>query len=532
MNVLFALLAFTSLKTDIDGLLATYDQGAPGAAVAVVVEDRVEYLGCFGLANLDYDIPITPDTVFDIGSLAKQFTAACIASLAQEGLLSLEDDIRKYVPEIPEYSQVITVGNLVHHTSGLRDYAVLNILSGGWGKDDTESLLRLLAAQKELDFSPGRRYHYSNSGYALLGLIAERVSGRSLAALAEEKLFRPRGMQAFFNDDENRIIRQRAIGYLRESTGWTMKHDFVQYPLGARGVNASVRDMARWQIFLASDEAAHLRRSGKLAGGEDCAYACGLELREHEGFKTVGHDGYTGSFHCKTLYFPAKKTSIVALANGGLSSSEIVRRVARIVLELEPEDIRETVPVDTAVLESHAGFYKIHQGPVFEVRLEKGQLTAGLRNQEVTPIYPSSETDFFMKVSPVTFSFVREEGRTTQLILNQPHGKMELTRLTESPRDVVESDDFNGTYLCEELLGAEYRFYKENGELCCESPMQKIASINPEARLIPKGEDVFGFSVFSVTFTRTDDRVDGFRLQFSPGQGVRFEKKESAAPDA
>ena len=191
--------------------MAKYERKGPGVAVAVVSEEKVVYTKGVGYSNLDYDIRITPESVFDIGSMAKQFTAACISELVKSGKLTLETDIRKF---FPEFQEDVTVGHLLYHTSGVRDYANLHLLMGKWGsKPSSDEVLNLLLAQKKLDFTPGSKHMYSNSGYFLLGRIIEIVSGKPIDVYAEEVIFGPLGMdKTFFNVDENMIIKDRVIG--------------------------------------------------------------------------------------------------------------------------------------------------------------------------------------------------------------------------------------------------------------------------------------------------------------------------------
>ena len=180
----------------VEAFLAQWDKNdLPGCGVGVVKEGRLVYKRAFGMANLDYDVPNTTLTLFNLASASKPFTAASIALLAQQGKLSLDDDIRKYVPEIPSYGETITIRHLLYHTSGIREYQAL-ILFGGQNPDGSlndKAVLNMLARQKNVSFAPGTKHQYSNSNYHLLGIIVARVSGKSLRAFAEENIFKPLG---------------------------------------------------------------------------------------------------------------------------------------------------------------------------------------------------------------------------------------------------------------------------------------------------------------------------------------------------
>ncbi|MCZ6598542.1 MAG: serine hydrolase, partial [Planctomycetota bacterium] len=213
--LLFAVSAFGDEKSDrVDELFGRWDQaGSPGAAVAIVQDGEVVYARGYGEANLEHGVPITPQSVFYLGSVSKQFVAFCIALLEHEGKLSLEDDLRKYVPELPDYGTTITIAHLVHHTSGIRDYLELMSLAGlplGTFHDD-EGVIELIARQKGLNFTPGERYLYSNSGYFLLNVVVERASGQTLKEFAHERIFEPLGMEStHFHDDYAHLIPKRA----------------------------------------------------------------------------------------------------------------------------------------------------------------------------------------------------------------------------------------------------------------------------------------------------------------------------------
>jgi CubicO group peptidase (beta-lactamase class C family) len=196
-----------------DAFLAQWEKNdMPGCSVGVVKDGKLVYKRAFGMANLDYDVPNKPSTRFNLASVSKPFTAMSIALLAQQGKLSLDDDIRKYVPEIPKYEDTITIQHLIHHTSGIREYEAL-VRFGGLGTDNAYSpkaILNMLARQKNLSFKPGSKHQYSNSNYHLLGIIVERVSGKSLRAFAEENIFKPLGMKnTLFFDNRNEVVKNR-----------------------------------------------------------------------------------------------------------------------------------------------------------------------------------------------------------------------------------------------------------------------------------------------------------------------------------
>ena len=266
----------------VDQLLAAWDRpGSPGMAVAVVKDGAIAYQNGYGEANLELGIPITPQSVFYLGSVSKQFVAMAIALLEQEGKLSFDDDIRKYVPEMPDYGQTITVGHLIHHTSGIRDYLGLMSLAGiplGYFHSDA-GVIELIARQQGLNFEPGDQYLYSNSGYFLLNVIVERASGQTLRDYAAEHIFGPLGMQhSHFHDDYQHLIDNRASSYFEAEGGYAAFLSTFDR-VGSGGVYSSVEDLFLWdQNFyhyrVGGEEVFEtLHQRGVLNGGREIDYA-------------------------------------------------------------------------------------------------------------------------------------------------------------------------------------------------------------------------------------------------------------------
>src|SRR5690606_17154623 len=303
------------LSARVDSLFAEWDRpGSPGCALGVVRDGRLDYARGYGYANLDHDVPITPSTVFYIASVSKQFTAASIVLLAQQGRLSPDDDVRAYIPELPDYGATITIRHLIHHTSGLRDYLTLMLLAGMRLEDvhtDAE-VLDLVTRQAALNFTPGERYLYSNTGYLLMAEIVRRVSGKSLREFADEHIFRPLGMaNTHFHDDRTMVVRNRALAYARNEDGSFRLDVWSNFDkVGSGGLLASVEDLALWDLNAEHQKVggAALREQmlgrGVLNDGDTLDYAFGLIIGEYRGLRTVGHSGGSMGFRAHHLRFP------------------------------------------------------------------------------------------------------------------------------------------------------------------------------------------------------------------------------------
>ena len=240
-----------SVEQRIDGIFAPWNKkDTPGASVAVIRDGKMIFSKGYGMANLEYGVPNKPETVFHIASVSKQFTTFAVLLLEEDGKLSLDDDIRKYVPEVPDFGKKITLRHLAHHTSGLRDQWALIALAGGRLDDviTTEHILKLVKRQKELNFEPGAEYLYSNTGYTLLAEVVARVSGKSFAEFTSERIFKPLKMnKTLFYDDHEKIVKNRAYSYYRSPNGY--RKAVLSYAnAGATSLFTTVEDLGLWAL--------------------------------------------------------------------------------------------------------------------------------------------------------------------------------------------------------------------------------------------------------------------------------------------
>lgn len=432
-----------SVLRRIDAIFASYDHpDVPGCAVGVYQNGAVAFEKGYGSANLEYGIPIAPTTPFIMGSVTKQFTAAAIALLADEGRLSLDDDVRKYVPELPDYGHRITIDELVHHTSGLRDFWAL-VETAGMRMDDTygvSDVLALAARQKHLEFVPGTEYDYSNTGYVILGEIVRRVSGKSLARFAADEIFGPLGMtHTHFQDDHTVIVPGRAYAYEPRDGRWRIdvwNNDIV----GQGGLMTTVEDLQKWDEnfytgrvggprFLAQQLA-----QGRLADGTVLAYAFGLEVGTYRGLRLVEHTGSTGGYRTIISRFPSVHTSVVALCNASnVNTTTLSHRVADAVLGAaftEPaaaarmaaaSRVRQVAasgspiaPADAARLTGR--YYSDELDATFAIRDSSGTLLLLRPRRAATPLASIGPRVFKAGGMTLTFSatgFTLDVGRAT-----------------------------------------------------------------------------------------------------------------------
>jgi CubicO group peptidase (beta-lactamase class C family) len=329
----------------VDQIFAVYDKpGSPGCALGVIREGNFIYRRGYGMGSLELGVPVSPQSVFYMGSVSKQFTAASVVLAAEQGFLSLDDNVRKYVPELPDYGHVITLRQMLHHTSGFRDFETLMYLSGRDLADlhSKEEMLDIIARQQGLNNIPGEEWIYSNTNYFLLAEVVKRATKKSLAEFAAENIFQPLGMvHTRFYDDHTLVMPGRVAAYDPGSDGkfqvnWSTNFDTV----GPGGLMSSVDDMLLWDKKFYENKLGkgpllkEMQTRGVLNNGNETEYGFGLELSTYRGLPTVGHDGALFGYRTGILRFPEQHFTVVCLCNlSNADPSNLVRKVADIYLE-------------------------------------------------------------------------------------------------------------------------------------------------------------------------------------------------------
>lgn len=520
----------------VDKLFAAWDKpDTPGATVAVVQGGRIVYSRGYGMANLEYGVRNTPSTVFHVASLSKQFTAFAIHLLAQEGKLSLDDDVRKYLPELQVGGARMTIRHLIHHTSGLRDQWSLLMLAG-LRLDDviTEGdILGLVWNQKELNFKPGEEELYSNTGYTLLALIVKRVSGKPLDAFAQERIFGPLGMkQTHFHENYGTLAPGRAYSYAKQTDAY--RYVALSYSnVGATSLFTTVQDLSLWdQNFYdarvggaASLAAAQTR--GKLNNGKDINYAAGMVLGRYRGQDTVAHDGADAAYRTSLLRFPNQRLSVAVLANAGeLSAGELARKVADIYLEGVPgveavggKTQQTEVEADPKLLAAYVGEYQMFPGFVLAITQEGNGLMVQATGQSKFPLFAATNNRFFTKVveAQVTFPEPEANGKTPSAAWRQNGREFPLKRVERVTLDATQLQECTGEFYSDELRTL-YQVSARDGKLMVRYP-------RGELELKPVTRDVFaaGFPLGVFSFTRSaTSACDGFAVTTGRVRNLRF----------
>ncbi|HKG93522.1 MAG TPA: serine hydrolase domain-containing protein, partial [Gemmatimonadaceae bacterium] len=336
----------------VDRVFARYATAdGPGCAVGVARDGRTLIERAYGMANLEYDVANTPATVFETGSVAKQFTAAALVLLALDGRLSLDDPARKYLPELPDYGVPVTVRQMLNHTSGLRDWGSV-AAAAGWPRGTRvhthAHVLDIVSRQRSLNFPPGSEHDYSNTGYNLGAVIVERVSGEPFAEFTRRRIFEPLGMRhTGWRDDFTRTVKGRSTAYSPrggDSGGFRLDMPFENVH-GQGGLLTTVGDLLRWNEHLARPSEAvggralvdSMERQGRLTSGRRIEYALGLYVRSHGGRREVSHSGSTAGYRAFLARYPEQRLSVALLCNrGDANPTALARRVADASLPAAP----------------------------------------------------------------------------------------------------------------------------------------------------------------------------------------------------
>jgi CubicO group peptidase (beta-lactamase class C family) len=326
----------------VDAVFARWTSASPGCAVGVGVDGKPVLQRAYGMADLEWDVPNAPDTIFEAGSVSKQFTAAAVLLLVRDGKLSLDDPVRKYIPELPDYGSPLTIRHMLTHTSGLRDWGEVEGIAG-WPRTSRAythaHVLDIVSRQKALNFTPGTAWSYSNTGYNLSAIIISRVSGRPFAEFCRDRLFQPLGMtHTSWRDDFTRIVKHRAIAYSQSADGWHQEMPFENV-YGNGGLLTTVGDLLAWnENFVAPTvgDAASIslqQTPMKLAGGESTDYALGLYVRPYRGVREVSHSGSTAGYRAFLTRYPDQHVSVAVLCNAATANpTQFAHQVAALYL--------------------------------------------------------------------------------------------------------------------------------------------------------------------------------------------------------
>ena len=512
---------------------------SPGCAVAAMRDGKILYQRGYGMADLDHNVPITAETVFHVASMSKQFTAAAIVMLAQERKLSLDDEVRKYVPELPDFGAPVTLRQLVYHTSGLRDqWELLGLAGWRYSLDliTDDDVLSIMSRQKDLNFPPGSKHMYSNTGYTLLAQVVKRASGQSFREFTTSRIFQPLGMRnTHFRDDHAEIVKNMAYGYVPAKD--TFRISITNFDtVGATSLLTTIEDLALWDENFYNPRVGgpemirQMLERGKLSDGEQLDYAFGLVIGKHRGLATVDHAGGDAGYRSDMIRFPDQHFTAVCLCNRADSNpSELTLQVAEIYLakEMTAADkvgagSGKTVQLAPEKLAAKVGTYiKAEGGQTLSITLKDDKLHitpgAGEDSYEMNAL---SENDFRLATAPIDFKFeALKPGGPLRLIVKHGEDKPEVFEaVSPFTPSTSELSSCVGFYYSEEIEPI-YVMKIDDGKLVLHTLKNKPDTLRP---ITP---DLFAGSIGKIRFKRNGQRqVSGFVLNADHVRNMRFQK--------
>jgi CubicO group peptidase (beta-lactamase class C family) len=526
-----------SVVAAIDRVFAFTNTNTPGCALGVARGGASVLTRAYGMANLEYDVPNDPETIFESGSVAKQFTAAAVMLLAQEGKLSLDEDVRKHLPEVPDFGETITIRHLLQHTSGLRDqWGLLSITGNPPGRQvhTFATILDLVSRQKALNFAPGTEYLYSNTGYALAAVIVARTSGKSFAQFSEERLFKPLGMsKTRWRDDFAHVVKQRATAYEPAAFG-TFRLDMPFTNVhGNGGLLTTVGDLLRWNAFLDAPGADvggtalvdALQTPGRLRSGKSITYGLGLGVSTANGRRSISHGGSTAGYRTWLVRYPDERVSVALLCNhAGANATGLGSQVAALVLPRRAESAQAGAPMTAPFtvppehLERYAGLFQAPSiGIVVRTLVRNGRLVAEQPgNYTLTPV----DTHRFRIGPPGDLLYRFNGNRVREILMIAGSDTTTYLPATSPDTSAVALRAYAGSYWSEEL---EVRL-----DVAVDSG-RVIVKQRPNERLTlrPLYRDAFAApGAGNIIFTRDrSGKIDGFGVWAGRVRNLRFTKR-------
>jgi len=525
------------VTSQVDQLFATYATGkSPGCSVGVVQNGSFVYRKAHGFGSLELNVPLSPESVFYMGSISKQFTAASVVLAASMGFLALDDDIHKFIPELPDYGRPVTLRQMLHQTSGFRDFFTLLYLAGRQDSGfHAQDVLDLVVRQRSLNNEPGAEFIYSNTNYFLLGIVIERATGKSLAQFAKENIFQPLGMtHTRFADDRTAVIPNRIAAYDPGPgetflTDWSSTFDVV----GAGGLMSNVDDMRLWENNFRQDRLGkgilmvELQAPGVLNDGNQVSYALGLELGTYRGMPTVGHNGSLFGFRTEVLRLPQQELSIICLCNLSIApTGSLVRKIADIYLSpsVQADTNHSSTPTDKK-LEDLSLFQGEYLDPrthtLFSFTVAKGELVGwGM------PLRRTG-SNTFNDLGTGIITFNRTGGSMTTTLTMDGEVAFAGGRVTAVRISNAELAALSGTYSSSEL-DESYQLSLKEGHLILHN-----GSNAPVTLAAITASDFEAGDLGTIVFQRgSDKRISGLSVFSGNVRGITFKREPSAARSA
>lgn len=431
------------MSTEFDKLLSEqFKPGETGCAALVASKGQIIYKKAFGMANLELNVPMQPDMVFRIGSITKQFTAVAILQLMEQGKLSLQDDITKFIPDYPTQGYKITIEHLLTHTSGIKSYTNVPEFAGYSRIDKTPEEVIKIFRNQPMEFAPGTKWNYNNSGYFLLGYIIEKASGKSYPDYIEENFFKPLGMTGSLFGSDTKIVKNRASGYQPDGDGVQNAEIMsMTLPYSAGSIQSTVEDLFKWNQAVHSYKLVKketLQKAFteyKLSDGKGTAYGYGWMLKQLQGSPTIEHGGAINGYLCNAIYLPDQDVFVAVFSNSnGKSPDQVSLRMAAAAIG-KPYNLTE-IQVDPASLDQYTGVYENQDGQKRNITKEGNQLFSQRPGSTRYSIKPNAKDKFFFENSLTTITFIRDASGKVTAAVTDDRGTIVNWKKTDQAPDV------------------------------------------------------------------------------------------------
>ncbi len=509
----------------IEKIFTRYKPANPGAQFAISRNGKIIFSKAWGMAHLEHNVSLTTESISEAGSVSKQFTAAAILLLEQQGKLSLDDDVHKYVPELPGYGYTITLRQMIQHKSGLKDWGYIAEIAG-WPRTtktySNDDALDIIIKQKTLNYRPGDEYLYSNSNYTLLTIIVQRVSGISLAEFTRKYIFEPAGMKhTQWRDDYKRIVPNRAMAYSKSGTGYQtdMPNEYVY---GHAALLTTAEDLLIWCNYIFTGKFGNpsllekQMSTSTFNNGVMHRYAAGLYTGKFRGWKYIGHEGMTAGYRAKMEAYPELGLSFTWLSNTSEYDSDtlhIAEEVSDMFIPIKEREAEQKIPSPYAVakerLAGYEGWYRhSRSGDAIRVFMEEERLRSTIGSW-----IPVSENVFRNRNGYYRF----EAGSTGFLLINRDKDSVYFTKVDPAKLDERKMQEYVGEYYSSEVE-VKYRVQLKNGKL--------FLTLHPryDHPLTPTYTDAFDFPDGIIYFERANNKIINFKMSVERARNVEFRK--------
>lgn len=513
----FLLISFSiqaqNLTSQVDEYLLSHSlPNAPGASVLIAKDGKAIYKKAVGMANLELNVPLSTDHVFEIGSITKQFTAVSILMLEEQGKLKVEDNITKYIPDYPTHGKTITIHHLLNHTSGIKSYTSMENFIKNARTDMSPTQLIDVFKNEPMDFDPGEKFLYNNSGYILLGHIIEVVSGQSYAEFIHDHIFSKLGMKSSYYGSMSKIIPNRASGYQDKNGFVNADYLSLTLPYAAGSIMSTVDDLLIWQNAISANKlikSSSLEKAingSTLNNGKKIPYGYGWSQGSVNGSDTYEHSGGIFGYVTNGIFLPNENTYVIALSNCDCSNVGVIsKKIAAMAIGKPFPSIKDAITLNNDKLKKWAGAYEFPDGAIRHITVEKDKIYSQREGGAKLEIYPMSESKFIFEEGDITYNFNKKDGKkqaefiTDESVIGNeidkapPAEQLEITLAPDVLKQYIGKYELQPGFVIEITVNGNQIFAQATGQ--------------PQFEIFAENEDNFFLKVVEakLIFSKDDD---------------------------